>query len=157
MDELEEWCRNRETFLEIAANDWGLLELLRERKEWKKEKEVLVPCMGTLLNKRKKDPPDGIQAGRDRIFSGEQPECGILPDVSEGYVRDPGGTSGSPADTGRNSRKERTASTFRFIRRIPPSIVHCMLRVKMENVESRNCRNRVRDIAGRKSFCIQSI
>lgn len=54
LDELEEWCRNRETFLEIAANDWGLLELLRERKEWKKEKEVLVPCMGTLLNKRKK-------------------------------------------------------------------------------------------------------
>ena len=26
LDELEEWCRNRETFLEIAANDWGLLE-----------------------------------------------------------------------------------------------------------------------------------
>ena len=42
LDELEEWCRNRETFLEIAANDWGLLELLRERKEWKEEKEVLV-------------------------------------------------------------------------------------------------------------------
>ena len=41
LDELEEWCRNRETFLEIAANDWGLLELLRERKEWKKEKEDL--------------------------------------------------------------------------------------------------------------------
>ncbi|MFQ8776687.1 MAG: hypothetical protein ACLR78_03360 [Roseburia sp.] len=46
MDELEEWCRNRETFLEIAANDWGLLELLRERKEWKEEKEVLCRVWG---------------------------------------------------------------------------------------------------------------
>ena len=63
LDELEEWCRNRETFLEIAANDWGLLELLREQKEWEEEKEVLVPCMGTLLNKRKKDPRMGYKQG----------------------------------------------------------------------------------------------
>ena len=47
------------------------------------EKEVLVPCMGTLLNKRK-GSTDGIQAGRDRIFSGEQPECGIY----RTYLRD---------------------------------------------------------------------
>ena len=68
LDELEEWCRNRETLLEIAANDWGLLELLRERKEWKEEKEVLVPCMGTLLNKRKKDPRMGYKQGETGYF-----------------------------------------------------------------------------------------
>ena len=68
LDELEEWCRNRETFLEIAANDWGLLELLRERKEWKEEKELLVPCMGTLLNKRKKDPRIGYKQGETGYF-----------------------------------------------------------------------------------------
>ena len=68
LDELEEWCRNRETFPEIAANDWGLLEILRERKEWKEEKEVLVPCMGTLLNKRKKDPRMGYKQGETGYF-----------------------------------------------------------------------------------------
>ena len=46
LDELEEWCRNRETFLEIAANDWGLLELLKSGRNGRKKKEVLVPCYG---------------------------------------------------------------------------------------------------------------
>ena len=46
LDELEKWCRNRETFLEIAANDWGLLELLRKRKEWKEEKKFLCRVWG---------------------------------------------------------------------------------------------------------------
>lgn len=45
LDELAGWCKARKISLEIAANDWGLLELLRERKQ------ILLPCMGTLLNK----------------------------------------------------------------------------------------------------------
>ena len=155
LDELEEWCRNRETFLEIAANDWGLLELLRERKEWKEEKEVLVPCMGTLLNKRKKDPRMGYKQGETGYFR----ENSLNAKFYRTYLRDTFGIRRYEWESCgyRQQFPEGTASTFRFIRRIPPSIVHCMLRVKMENVESRNCRNRVRDIAGRKSFCIQSI
>ena len=84
LDELEEWCRNRETFLEIAANDWGLLELLRERKEWKKEKEVLVPCMGTLLNKRKKDPRMGYKQGETGYFR----ENSLNAEFYRTYLRD---------------------------------------------------------------------
>lgn len=84
LDELEEWCRNRETFLEIAANDWGLLELLRERKEWKEEKEVLVPCMGTLLNKRKKDPRMGYKQGETGYFR----ENSLNAEFYRTYLRD---------------------------------------------------------------------
>jgi len=84
LDELEEWCRNRETLLEIAANDWGLLELLRERKEWKEEKEVLVPCMGTLLNKRKKDPRMGYKQGETGYFR----ENSLNAEFYRTYLRD---------------------------------------------------------------------
>lgn len=84
LDELEEWCRNRETFLEIAANDWGLLELLRERKEWKEEKEALVPCMGTLLNKRKKDPRMGYKQGETGYFR----ENSLNAEFYRTYLRD---------------------------------------------------------------------
>lgn len=84
LDELEEWCRNRETFLEIAANDWGLLELLRERKEWKEEKEVLVPCMGILLNKRKKDPRMGYKQGETGYFR----ENSLNAEFYRTYLRD---------------------------------------------------------------------
>mgnify|MGYP000081835410 CR=1 FL=1 len=84
LDELEEWCRNRETFPEIAANDWGLLEILRERKEWKEEKEVLVPCMGTLLNKRKKDPRMGYKQGETGYFR----ENSLNAEFYRTYLRD---------------------------------------------------------------------
>ena len=84
LDELKEWCRNRETFLEIAANDWGLLELLRERKEWKEEKEALVPCMGTLLNKRKKDPRMGYKQGETGYFR----ENSLNAEFYRTYLRD---------------------------------------------------------------------
>ena len=84
LDELEEWSRNRETFPEIAANDWGLLEILRERKEWKEEKEVLVPCMGTLLNKRKKDPRMGYKQGETGYFR----ENSLNAEFYRTYLRD---------------------------------------------------------------------
>lgn len=52
---LDEWCKQQETSgaekkrLEVVVNDWGLAHLV-------KRTEHLIPCLGTLLNKRKKDP-----------------------------------------------------------------------------------------------------
>mgnify|MGYP004520441197 CR=1 FL=1 len=47
---LEEWCSRNGTELEIVVNDWGMADLLKHRAS------SLKPCLGVLLNKRKKDP-----------------------------------------------------------------------------------------------------
>ena len=78
LDELVEWCKIRKTSLEIAANDWGMLELLRNRKEF------LVPCMGTLLNKRKKDPRMGYRQGATGLFR----ENSLNAEFYRTYLRD---------------------------------------------------------------------
>ena len=78
LDELAEWCKIRRTSLEVAANDWGMLELLRERRDF------LVPCMGTLLNKRKKDPRMGYKQGDTEHFR----ENNLNADFYREYLRD---------------------------------------------------------------------
>ncbi len=78
LDELVEWCKSRKTSLEVAANDWGILELLRDRKGF------LVPCMGTLLNKRKKDPRMGYRQGATGLFR----ENSLNAEFYRAYMRD---------------------------------------------------------------------
>ena len=50
LGKLEDWCSRNGTELEIVVNDWGMADMLRERNG------CLKPCIGVLLNKRKKDP-----------------------------------------------------------------------------------------------------
>lgn len=78
LDELAEWCKTRKTSLEIAANDWGMLELLKDRKGF------LVPCMGTLLNKRKKDPRMEYKQGDTELFRANN----LNADFYREYLRD---------------------------------------------------------------------
>jgi len=78
LDELAEWCKIRKTSLEIAVNDWGMLELLKDRNGF------LVPCMGTLLNKRKKDPRMGYKQGDTGLFL----ENSLNADFYREYLRD---------------------------------------------------------------------
>ncbi|MEK4853047.1 hypothetical protein NST04_24550 [Paenibacillus sp. FSL H7-0756] len=47
-DALSGWCEQNQTQLEVIINDWGELMILREYP-------LLVPVLGRLLNKRKKD------------------------------------------------------------------------------------------------------
>ena len=61
LDQLTGWCKARKSTLEIVANDWGMLKLLNQRGEF------LHPCMGILLNKRKKDPRMRYKQG-DKVF-----------------------------------------------------------------------------------------
>ncbi|MDO5517551.1 MAG: hypothetical protein Q4F66_08340 [Clostridium sp.] len=44
------WCREHNTSIEIVINDWGMLELIKDKSDYFKI------CLGVLLNKRKKDP-----------------------------------------------------------------------------------------------------
>ena len=52
--------------------------------EWKEEKEALVPCMGTLLNKRKKDPRMGYKQGETGYFR----ENSLNAEFYRTYLRD---------------------------------------------------------------------
>lgn len=50
IEKVYDWCKINNFKIEIVVNDWGMLELLK-RKEF-----YFTLCLGTLLNKRKKDP-----------------------------------------------------------------------------------------------------
>ena len=62
MTRLNQWCEQQKTSgaekkrLEVVVNDWGLARLVRRTKH-------LIPCLGTLLNKRKKDPRMSYKMG----------------------------------------------------------------------------------------------
>lgn len=49
LNRLEAWCEKNESILEIQVNDWAMAEMI-------KEKSLLIPVLGILLNKRRKDP-----------------------------------------------------------------------------------------------------
>lgn len=84
LNELEKWCIAQKRSLEIAANDWGLLELLRKREEWKGQRKIFIPCIGILLNKRKKDPRMRYKQGDTGLFS----ENSLDADFYREYLRD---------------------------------------------------------------------
>lgn len=50
IDEVHEWCIRNNKKIEIIINDWGMLKLLKDKKD------VFTLSLGVLLNKRKKDP-----------------------------------------------------------------------------------------------------
>ena len=47
---IDHWCSKNELEMECVVNDWGMADFIR------KETKHLLPCLGTLLNKRKKIP-----------------------------------------------------------------------------------------------------
>lgn len=50
LGQVAEWCERSGQRLEVTVNDWALAGILKEHRPW------LSPCLGILLNKRKKDP-----------------------------------------------------------------------------------------------------
>ena len=60
--EIDKWCRLHNCQIEVVINDWGMAEIL------KNQTENLIPCLGTLLNKRKKDPRISYKTGDQKLF-----------------------------------------------------------------------------------------
>lgn len=58
---LDNWCARRQETLEIAVNDWGTAALATQKKN-------LIPVLGVLLNKRKKDPRMCYKQGDSTLF-----------------------------------------------------------------------------------------
>lgn len=50
LDTVYEWCEKHNKRIEIVINDWGMVKLVQDKKEY------FTLCLGVLLNKRKKDP-----------------------------------------------------------------------------------------------------
>ena len=54
---VDNWCKERQTTVEVVVNDWAMVGILR------KYPKRMTPLLGTLLNKRKKDPRMGYKKG----------------------------------------------------------------------------------------------
>lgn len=63
LDKLEQWCQTHQIQIEILVNDWAMAELIRQKKT-----EHLIPCLGILLNKRKKDPRFSYKKGDTSFY-----------------------------------------------------------------------------------------
>ena len=60
---IDHWCGRNGLETECVINDWGMADFI------KKETRHLVPCLGMLLNKRKKDPRITYKKGDRRLYS----------------------------------------------------------------------------------------
>lgn len=58
---VDNWCRKKQISAEIVVNDWAMIKMLEIYPE------RLIPVLGTLLNKRKKDPRMKYKKG-DRML-----------------------------------------------------------------------------------------
>lgn len=63
LDRLNTWCKNAGKKLEIVVNDLGMVALVAEL-----ELKNLVLCMGTLLNRRRKDPRMAYKYGKKDLL-----------------------------------------------------------------------------------------
>lgn len=59
---LDHWCEQNDMKLECVINDWGMADFI------KKETKHLISCLGTLLNKRKKDPRISFKKGNRKLY-----------------------------------------------------------------------------------------
>ena len=59
---VDNWCKERQTTVEVVVNDWAMVGILR------KYPKRMTPLLGTLLNKRKKDPRMAYKLGNRTLF-----------------------------------------------------------------------------------------
>mgnify|MGYP004506217337 FL=1 len=62
LDEINQWCEEKRQAVEIVVNDWGMASLV------KKYRKNLIPSLGILLNKRRKDPRISFKKGEQKWF-----------------------------------------------------------------------------------------
>lgn len=74
---LEQWCRQKDTCIEIIVNDWAMADMIAEQnkitisgenEDIVQGKRYLLPCLGILLNKRKKDPRFQYKKGNKTLY-----------------------------------------------------------------------------------------
>lgn len=68
VNRLAQWCREKDTCIEIVINDWAMADIIAKQNV-ESARLYLIPCLGILLNKRKKDPRFPYKKGDKSLYS----------------------------------------------------------------------------------------
>ncbi len=68
INRLAQWCREKDTCIEIVINDWAMADIIAKQNV-ESARPYLIPCLGILLNKRKKDPRFPYKKGDKSLYS----------------------------------------------------------------------------------------
>ena len=71
LEKVDNWCEDQGIYVEIVVNDWAMAEMLRGKTG------RLIPVLGTLLNKRKKDPRMKYKSGDTALFQQNSVNAGF--------------------------------------------------------------------------------
>lgn len=74
LEKVDNWCCIHGVNVEIVVNDWAMMEMLCEKTS------RLHPVLGTLLNKRKKDPRMKYKSGDTSLFQQNSLNAGFYRD-----------------------------------------------------------------------------
>ena len=75
---LAQWGREKDTCIEIVINDWAMADIIagqnaesaiKKSEDINEMRQYLIPCLGILLNKRKKDPRFPYKKGDKSLYS----------------------------------------------------------------------------------------
>ncbi len=78
VNRLAQWCREKDTCIEIVINDWAMADIIarqnaesaiKKSEDINEIRQYLIPCLGILLNKRKKDPRFSYKKGDKSLYS----------------------------------------------------------------------------------------
>lgn len=78
INRLMQWCKEKDTCIEIVINDWAMADIIarqnaesaiKKSEDINEMRQYLIPCLGILLNKRKKDPRFPYKKGNKSLYS----------------------------------------------------------------------------------------
>ena len=78
INRLMQWCKEKDTCIEIVINDWAMADIIarqnaesaiKKSEDINEMRQYLIPCLGILLNKRKKDPRFPYKKGDKSLYS----------------------------------------------------------------------------------------
>lgn len=78
INRLAQWCKEKDTCIEIVINDWAMADIIakqnaelaiKKSEAINEMRQYLIPCLGILLNKRKKDPRFPYKKGDKSLYS----------------------------------------------------------------------------------------
>lgn len=78
INRLAQWCKEKDACIEIVINDWAMADIIakqnaelaiKKSEAINEMRQYLIPCLGILLNKRKKDPRFPYKKGDKSLYS----------------------------------------------------------------------------------------
>ena len=138
LEKVDNWCCIHGVNVEIVVNDWAMVEMLCGKTS------RLHPVLGTLLNKRKKDPRMKYKSGDTLLFQQNSLNAGFYRDflAEEFHIHR---YEWESCEYPQEFRREKTVCICLFIRQTLRSTVHCMLCAPPEIAVHSSLRSTVRN------------